>query len=154
MPTIEIIAIDCPAVPNFPRFKGLAYIAEDKLVSHRGLFRTELNKHTGVIVHLAGKDFTEKNGFWFAGNLMHWDLGHTLQFLREPARDVRRLLALMLKASPSGRGIFLSDYQFGPSRKKMERRMVTQDRFWAMHDAGKLRYNALYQIRDDRRTRS
>ncbi len=152
MPTIEIISVDCPYVPALPRFRGFAYIAEDKLRSHRGLFQAVLDKNRGVIVHLANKDFEGTDGAWFAGAIMSWDRGHVLRFRKQPARDARRLFKLMLGASPTGEVLFLSDYQFGPNRKKIERTVLTPDRFWAMHDAGKIRYNALYRIKDKRRT--
>ncbi len=152
MPTIEIIAVDSPSVPSLPRFKGFAYIAEATLVSHRGLFQPVLDKYTGVIVHLANKDFEGTDGAWFAGCLMNRDRGDVLRFLKQPARDARRLLKLMLRASPIGEVLFLSDYQFGPSRKKMERKVLPPERFWAMHDAGCIRYNTLYRIKERSRT--
>jgi len=154
MPTIEIIAVDCPKVPSLPRFRGFAYIAEDKLCSHRALFQDILDKHTGVIVHLANKDFEGTDGCWFAGALMNWDHARVLRFLKQPARDARRLLKLMLMASPTGEVLFLSDYQFGPSRKKMERKVLTLDGFWTMHDAGGIKYNALYRIKEQRKRRT
>lgn len=152
MPTIEIISIGCQKVPTLPRFRGFAYQTEDKLVSHRGLFQSILDKSNGVIVHLANKSFEGTDGFWFAGDLINWDSNDALQFRKQQSRDVRRLMETLLASSPTGEIIFLTDYQFGPSRKKVERKLLTLDRFWKMHDAGTIRFNALYRIKDKRLT--
>jgi len=117
------------------------------------LFQTELDKHSGVIVHLANKDFEGRTkGWWFAGDIVSWDQIDAFHFLAQPAKDIRRLMRLLLKASPIRQILFLTDYQGGPRRKRITRQPLTLAKFWALQANGTIRYNTLYRIKEDRRT--
>jgi len=72
MPTIELISIDCPAIPALPTYRSFAYRAETRLESHRALFQAVFDSLSGVIVHLANKEMEGEDGCWFAGKLMDW----------------------------------------------------------------------------------
>lgn len=72
MPTIELISIDCPAIPELPHYSSIAYRIEDRLQSHRGLFQDVFDTLSGVILHLANKELEGEDGGWFAGLLMDW----------------------------------------------------------------------------------
>lgn len=149
MPTIELISIGCKRVPNLPRYDSFAYIAETKLVSHRGLFQQVFDSLTGVILHLANKDFeNEPDGGWFAGQVMDWkDDSNALVFLPDSLLDVRDLMKRLLKDSPENRIVFSSDYQFGGKRR--EHGEIIFEKFFDLHARRRLRYNSLYFIRSD-----
>jgi hypothetical protein len=148
MPTIELISIRCPRVPDLPRYDSFAYIAETKLQSHRGLFQTVFDSLTGVIVHLANKDFeSEPEGCWFAGKIMEWKDDDALMFLPDSLLDVRDLMKRLLKASPENRIVFSTDYQFGGKRREHEE--ISFSKFFDLHTHRRLRYNSLYFIRAD-----
>jgi hypothetical protein len=66
-------------------------------------------------------------------------------FLPAYAPSVRAIMAELLKASPVGKIIFTSDYQFGP-RVRRYKRPLTLERFWELYDARKLHMNALYPL--------
>lgn len=59
MPTIEIVSLECPTIPELPLFSNFAFIAETNLRSHRGLFQPALDSSKGVIIHLGNKKFEE-----------------------------------------------------------------------------------------------
>ena len=72
MPTIEIVSIDCSAIPDLPCYRSFAYRAETQLVSHRALFQPIFDKLNGIIVHLENKEMEGEHGMWFAGGIMDW----------------------------------------------------------------------------------
>ncbi len=96
MPTIEIISVNATKIPKLPKFSSFAYIAEDQLISHRGLFQDVLNKEKGIIVHLANKDLEgEEEGGWFAGLLMEWgnedEESEPIKFEKHRLEDLKHL---------------------------------------------------------------
>lgn len=75
MPTIELVAINCPEIPALPQYASFAYKVETQLVSHRALFQSVFDTMNGVIVHLANKDLEEEDAIgWFAGKIMDWTM--------------------------------------------------------------------------------
>ena len=148
MPTIELISIGCSRVPDLPRYESFAYIAETKLTSHRNLFQSVFDSLSGVIVHLANKDFeSEPEGLWFAGRVMEWKDDNALMFLPDSLLDVRDLMKRLLKVSPEKRIVFSTDYQFGGKRR--EHGEISFAKFFDLHTRRQLRYNSLYFIRAD-----
>lgn len=152
MPTIEIISIAAPIVPELPQFKGFAYIAESGVVSHRGFFQDVLDKETGVIVHLANKEFEgDEDGGWFAGHLMEWEDTDSdyvpVRFQQHRFSDVVNILKIMLSASPKNEAIFLTDYQFGPEERTIIENIISIADFSELHQQGELTYNTLYRIK-------
>lgn len=151
MPTIELISIKAPSVPELPKFKGFAYIAEVGTLSHRGLFQDQLDRETGIIVHLGNKALEGKeDGGWFAGRLMEWsgDESGNLSLMFESQRfpDVVALLKKMIEISPVNQVIFLTDYQFGPEERTIIHEPITISEFIDFHRQKKLKYNTLYWI--------
>jgi hypothetical protein len=148
MPTIEIISIGASSVPDLPRFDGFAFIAEPGAISHRGLFQDELDKETGIIVHLGNKAFEGKeDGPWFAGALMEWDDNDSVVFESHRFPDVVDLLKSMLEVSPKDEVIFLTDYQFGPEKRTINNEAITISEFIDFHQQKRLRYNTLYRLK-------
>lgn len=168
MPTIELISIGCPKIPELPRYDSFAYIAETELRSHRDLFQSVFDTLTGIIVHLANKDMEgHEDGGWFAGKIMDWLGGgtitipllevneeimdgqedETLLFLPDTLLDVRDLMQRLLAASPEKRIVFSTDYQFGGKRRECGE--ITLSRFFDLHAKQKLRYNHLWFIKVD-----
>lgn len=158
MPTIELISIDCLAIPDLPCYPSFTYQTETRLVSHCALFQSVFDTLSGVIVHLANKDMEGEEGCWFAGQLMDWtSMGDELAkscetvlvFRTEARDDVKDLMQRLLAASPQHRITFSTDYQFGGERRECGEVTLTQ--FFAFHDRRLFRYNSLFIIRADDR---
>lgn len=170
MPTIELISIGCPKIPELPRYDSFAYTAETELRSHGALFQSVFDTLTGVVVHLANKDMEgHEDGPWFAGKIMDWQGGGTitpppfgvgfdeeimedqddtaLVFLPETLLDVRDLMQRLLAASPEKRILFSTDYQFGSNRRECGE--IAFSRCFDLHAQHKLRYNHLRYLRAD-----
>ena len=150
MPTIEIVCVG-QAEPS--TFDGLPFAvrAERQLVSHRALFQPDFDALQGCIYHLGNPAFRgrESEGF-FAYELVWKTLPEygavgPLRFNNEYVPHVRVIIEELLTASPVGRVIFSSDWQFGPDEVRRFS-PVSEERFWQMHDAGGLRFNALYEV--------
>jgi hypothetical protein len=148
MPTIELISIDCPIVPDLPRYASFAYSVESVLDSHRGLFQSVFDSLSGVIVHLGNKELEGKeDGFWFAGMLMDWQYDEKLFFLPNTRQDIADLMQRLIMLSPRKRMIFSTDYQFGGLHQECGD--VTLSEFFKLHDEQKLNYNSLWYIYPD-----
>jgi hypothetical protein len=148
MPTVELISIGCPKVPELPKYSSFAYIAETELVTHRSLFQNVFDSLTGVIVHLANKEFEgEEDGGWFAGMIMDWDDSDALVFLPDSRRDVADLMQRLIAVSPERRITFSTDYQFGGDRQECGE--ITFSEFFRLHDEHALRYNRFWYVRPD-----
>lgn len=169
MPTIEIVSVNSTGMNLNQKDYEFAIIEENKLVSHRGLFKKFLKKQKGVIVHLGDPDFKEeKDGFFWGGELIDWDFepvkisfpfcdsanhifesgaDQKLKFkiLDKYKTDVDKLLRKALNCSPLKKSYFLTDYQFGPEREKIEVNYSIND-FWTEHDKEGLRFNTLYEF--------
>lgn len=102
---------------------------------------------TGVVVHLANKEFEGEEGGWFAGMIMVWDDDEALVFLPEARRDVADLMQRLIVASPQRRITFSTDYQFGGERQACGE--VTFSEFFRLHDEYALRYNRFWYVRPD-----
>ena len=171
MPTIEVVALNCETLPKLPRFKSFSYIAETQLHSHRGIFQSEFDKVNGIILHLGNKYLEgDEDGAWFAGQLIEWSneeiiipqieecsrdeqwWGEDQQFMFRFASavftELKALLEFLLELSPKKQLYFTTDYQFGPS-DSMKRSNYSLRRFLEEHDHSGLRWNCLYQIRED-----
>lgn len=168
VPTIEIVSIQAPTLPPLPRFTTLAIIAERQaaIESHRGLFNDTLGGMSGVILHLGDPDLDPEDGGWFAGKLIEWrdesmtiplvdpadphdqwGAGQTerFRFLPTARIEVEQVLNLALQASPIGKAVFLTDYQFGPELPTLVSARAPAA-LWAEHDKVGLRWNHLYHI--------
>ncbi len=150
MPTIEIV---CVAQAEPLDFSGLpfAVLAENKLESHRGLFQSDFDKLQGCIYHLGNPELRgDEDGLFWAYELINDAIQDEadedyLKFDDEFALHVKTMLGHLLAASPIGKIIFSSDWQFGA--KEMRRfEVISEQKFWKMHDACELRFNALYEI--------
>jgi hypothetical protein len=51
----------------------------------------------------------------------------------------------LLHRSPTSRLLFITDCQYGPARAQ-RRTVAGLAQFWQLHDAGRLRFNTLYDI--------
>ena len=142
MPSVEIICISQPEPIVFENMP-FRIDAEKELRSHRTpspLFQADFDQLTGCIYHLT----KQSKGAFTAYELIDvcW---RELRFKPEYVPYVQQILSMLLDASPQGKILFTSDYQFGPKRKRYKR-PITLDKFWTLHDEGKLWANALYPV--------
>ena len=169
MPTVEIVSVNSTGLNLKQKDYELAIIEENKLISHRGLFYKLLKKQNGVIVHIGGSDFyEEKDGFFYGGGIIDWNFepgqiyipefdpvgqifhsGADQQFkfriLDQYKADIDKILGIALDGSPIKKVYFLTDYQFGPEKEKIEIIYSISD-FWTRHDNEGLRFNTLYEL--------
>lgn len=154
MPSIEIICVRQESPTDFTRLP-FPVIAERDLVSHRtpSLFQMDFDTMRGCIYHLGNPSSgNDAEGFFFAHRLLSekcrdQERNRFLEFDSQYIPAVRWLLQELLKASPAGRIIFTSDWQFGP-RRTGRFDPIGSGQFWKLHDAFKLRLNALYPLRE------
>ncbi|MCA1566130.1 MAG: hypothetical protein LC803_10930 [Acidobacteria bacterium] len=150
MPTIEIV---CVGQTEPSAFDGLPFAveAEGRLVSHRALFQPDFDALQGSIYHLGNPAFRGRGGQEFFAFELVWEAlpehggAGPLKFNDEYVPHVRMLFEQLLVASPVGRVTFSSDWQFGPDEARRFS-AISSDRFWQMHDACELRFNALYEV--------
>jgi hypothetical protein len=148
MPSIEIICIGQSQPTDFSKLP-FAVVVETQLISHRGsssLFQKDFDRVKGCIYHVGNPYLKTPDapGPYFAGQLLErwWE---RVEFKRQYVPPMNRFMKALLAASPEGRLLFTSDYQFGgrPRRFTKERSL---DQFWDLHSAKKLHINALYAI--------
>jgi len=169
MPTIEIASINSTELGLDQAKFDVAIIEENKLESHRGLFYDLLRQQNGVIIHIGNPDIKDdKEGGFFAGQVIDWDFEPTeiylpefdendptdnrganqqfkFKFLEQFKPDIDKLLKVALDKSPVKKVCFLTDYQFGPEKEKIEIIYTIKD-FWTRHDNEGLRLNTMYEI--------
>ncbi len=146
MPSLEIICLEQETPSQFSDLP-FALRSENTLIPHRGLFWEDFKLHRGCIYHLGNPDmrFTDDYGF-FAGQLMDWNTENlSLKFLPEFVPPLQTLLQTLIAASPVGKLIFTTDYQFGGSTMRYKRPLPLE-KFWEKHDTEKLWLNALYPL--------
>ncbi len=148
MPSVEIVCIGQPEPIVFENMP-FRIDAENRLVSQRTpspLFQTDFDLLTGCIYHL----IKQSRGACTAVELLDawWE---ELRFKPEYVPNIQQILSELLTASPEGKVLFTSDYQFGPNTKRYKR-PLTLGNFWALHAEGKLRANALYPLTRDKIT--
>ena len=148
MPTIEII---CVAQKEPLDFSSLPFAvrAENKLLSHRGLFQSDFDKLQGCIYHLGNPDMRGNDDFgFFAYELISDSPEETedcLKFNDESVPHVKIMFRQLLAASPVSQITFSSDWQFGAEDvRRFEE--IFEERFWEMHNDCELRSNAFYKI--------
>ncbi len=148
MPTIEIASINSTGLELDQADFKIAIIEEAKLESHRGLFNDFLSTKNGTIVHLGNPDFrNDKNGFYFAGELINWEFPSTtnFKFAKEHQSDIEFILQIALKKSSKRQLFFLTDYQFGPRTGRFKKIDSLKD-FWQEHHNLGLIWNTCYEI--------
>ncbi|BCU78299.1 hypothetical protein [Luteolibacter sp. LG18] len=147
MPTLELVSIGCPEIPELPRYESFAWRAETELVSHRGIFQPVFHMLSGVIVHLANKDLEDGEGGWYAGALIDWGReGELVAFLSPARADVEDLMRRLIEASPLREITFSTDAQgFGEIGR--ERGTLTFGEFLGLLDGGSILFNELWRVR-------
>ncbi len=169
MPTIEIASINSTRLNLNQVEFDVAIIEQNKLESHRGMFNDLLRNEQGTIIHIGNPDLKDdKEGGFFAGDLINWDFRPTnkiiaivdpsdtdydslisqqfqFQFEEEFRKDIIKLLEFALESSPINKIYFLTDYQFGPVGATKESGNSIAD-FWTKHDKNGLIFNRLYEI--------
>ena len=168
MPTIEIASFNSKDLGLNQGDFELAIIEENKLESHRGLFYDLLRKQNGVIIHIGNPDFkNDKEGAFFAGEIIDWDFEPTeiylpefdennptdnrgenqqfkFKFMEKYKSDIDKILKIALEKSPIKKACFLTDYQFGPDNGTIEIIYTIND-FWTLHDNEGLTFNKMYE---------
>jgi hypothetical protein len=149
MPTIELVCV-AQAEPLDVSSLPFAVLAENKLLSHRALFQSDFDKLQGCIYHLGNPNLRgDEDGLFWAYELISDSTSEheedCLKFNDEFIPHVKKMLSQLLVASPVGQMTFSSDWQFGT--KDVRRfEAITEGKFWEMHDACELRFNAFYKI--------
>ena len=147
MPTIEIACIAQTEPLDFSDLP-FAVLAENDLVSHRGLFQSDFDELHGCIYHLGNPDWRGDDYAFFAYELISdspEEPEDCLKFNGEFVPHVKTMFRQLLAASPVGQITFSSDWQFGAENvRRFE--AISEERFWEMHDACELRSNAFYKI--------
>ena len=154
MPSIEIICIG-QASPLALRSLSFAVEAESRLLSHRGprpRFQHDFDQLKGCIYHLGNPSLrvAPTAGAFLAYELLseasrEAEPPSFLEFAAEHEADANKVLAILLQASPDGRLLFTSDWQFGPpGSRRCE--PVALPEFWRLHEERALLLNAAYPI--------
>jgi len=168
MPTIEIVSINSTGLNLKQTDFELAIIEENKPISHRGLFYEILKKQNGVIIHIGGAECKETDSGFYGGGIIDWDFEpgeiyipefdptnqidnrgadqqFKFKFLEKYKADIEKLLEISLDSSPLKKIYFLTDYQFGPEKEKIEIIYTIND-FWTRHNNEGLRFNTMYEL--------
>lgn len=153
MPSIEIVCVG-QAVPLDFSYAPFTCEAEPgPMRSHRGpepsLFSEEFTSLHGCIYHLGGPCLRfpwvrEEEPYTAADLCTEW--WEVIHFRPRFVPYVAVLLWDLLAASPEGRVLFTSDYQFGPSRVRRYAHPLTPSSFWRRHDAMRLHTNAAFWL--------
>ena len=142
MPSVEIVCVGQLEPIVFEKMP-FRIDAENKLRSQRTpkpLFQADFDALNGCIYHL----IKQSRGACTACDLLDvwWE---ELRFKPEYVPDIDHILNELLAASPEGKVLFTSDYQYGPD-PRCYKRPLTLDKFWALHTGGKLWANSLYPL--------
>ena len=145
MPSLEIVCIG-QSEPMVFEDMPFRIDAESELISQRTpspLFQADFEARTGCIYHL----IKQSKGACTAVELLDawWK---ELRFKPEYIPYVHYILTELLAASPEGKVLFTTDYQFGPKRRRYKR-PISLGKFWTLHAEGKLWTNALYPLVQD-----
>lgn len=143
MPSIEVVCISQASpisLGNLP----FDIEAEVELISHRecSIFQLDFDHLTGRIYHLG---ISYSNGTFFASQLLIQWYDGLVKFRAEYIPTVRQMFTSLINASPEGKILFTSDYQFGGEPKRYKR-PICISKFWELHEADKIRPNALYRL--------
>ncbi|MBI2930809.1 MAG: hypothetical protein HYY16_04090 [Planctomycetes bacterium] len=153
MPSIEIVCVD----QERPiQLSDVPFAVESgaSLVSHRrpSLFQADFDRLKGCIYHLGNPALKNPTapGAFFAWDLLSPECQAQgeelfLQFADKYTAGIRLVMEKLLQSSPQGRLIFTSDHQFGPPTPARFTE-TSLEAFWTLHNARKLRMNALYPI--------
>lgn len=153
MPSIEIVCVG-QRIPVPVDDLPFAVEGGAALVSHRrpSLFQGDFDRLQGCIYHLGNPPLRDPSapGAFFAWDLLSAECRDQeeevfLQFADKYAAGVALLLERLLNSSPHRRLVFTSDHQFGPASPLRSTETSLAD-FWRLHDARRLRMNALYPI--------
>lgn len=151
MPSIEIICIGQREPIDFC-YLPFYVEAESRLISHRApkpLFQSDFDLLDGCIYHLGGSCLRfppVREQFAYTASDLCIEWWEFLHFKPRYATGIRMLLQKLLEASPKGKLLFTSDYQFGPSKVRRYKQPLTLETFWQRHDAGQLWVNASFPL--------
>jgi hypothetical protein len=152
MPSIEIACVGLRQGRMPPRTTfDIAY--EVGLASHRvpSRFQRDFDATASSMYHLGNPgQNTAPSGAFTAYELLSSECHAQdplvfLEFGQSHVQSFKELLLWLLDASPTGRLLFTSDYQFGPDGATRFG-PVTPAEFWSLHDSRQLRMNALYSM--------
>jgi hypothetical protein len=157
MPSIELVCIDQSEPLTFSDMP-FALVVDRQLVSHRTpqpLFKRELSHLRGCMYHIgnpqcAGSDY---RGAFFAYEVLSSESRERqrrrfFEIAPEFREGFRRLLRMLLNASPVHSVFFYTDWQFGPTRA-FRGGVISESAFRQQHDTHQLRLNACYTIQRD-----
>lgn len=146
MPSIEILC-EKPKGSFNKESCPFAIDIDKNCISHRGsfsLFQKDFDSIKGILLHLRSSqtDIT-------AYDLINIGDDDYFNFKQAYKKSIFSLLEDLLNLSSTGKIIFTSDYQFGPSEPSYEE-ISGLGEFYKLHESEKLRLNSLYKIHDGR----
>jgi len=153
MPSIEIACIGLDA-PVDVSAAVIAIRAETPMRSDRvpSRFQDDFDALEGSLYHLGNPGLrSPKPGARFYAYELLSDASRApfppqfLEFAGEYLEEVRRVLSELLAASPSGRILFTSDWEYGPEWA-YRFGPVTIEEFWRLHQSHMVYLNAAYTI--------
>jgi hypothetical protein len=138
MPTMEIVSFEAKSLELKQENYNFKIHEENRLESHRDLFKNYLKKNKGIIVHLGNKDQIGDTFCW-ASDLIDEvfpdneiiipdindpkhgsDQIQYFKFMEIDREKINELMTIALKYSPVGKAAFLTSYQFGPENESIE----------------------------------
>jgi hypothetical protein len=153
MPSIEIACVGLE-VPLEPPATSFAVVCEAGLRSHRSpepRFRQDFDEMSGSLYHLGNPEFANTaTGPFLAYGVLSQESREAeppsfLEFAPEHIRSASEFMAWLLDASPEGKLLFTSDWQFGPEATRRFAALSLPE-FWRLHDSRVLLLNSAYPI--------
>jgi hypothetical protein len=153
MPSIEIACVGLEQ-PTRIAVGGFVVEVERGLVSHqaRSRFKKDFDELAGCLYHLGHSSRRDPGlGRAFAAYELLSPACREpfppsiLEFAADHVAEIRVLLAAIVAASPEGRALFTSDWQYGP---EWAHRFgpVTLEEFWKLHGMRLLYLNTAYEL--------
>jgi hypothetical protein len=153
VPSIEVACIELDLPAPIPT-SGFALVYERGLKSHRipSRFQADFSGLSGCLYHFGNPALRnpQQRGAFFAYELLSEASRDAIppSFLEfaPPYRDeVTVVLSSILAASPVGRALFTSDWQFGPEWTHRFGPFGLSE-FWRLHDSRNLQLNSAYAL--------
>jgi hypothetical protein len=153
MPSIEVVCIDQASPLQFGTL-SFALESETSLRSHRSphpRFQSDFDLLRGCIYHFGNPEFRSPGtGLYFAYHLLSRacadaDSNEFLEFSERFRPDIQVVMKSLVLASPVGRLLFTSDWQFGPEETRRIG-LISLAQFWNLHDGKELFLNSSYAI--------
>ncbi|WP_049722834.1 hypothetical protein [Gilvimarinus polysaccharolyticus] len=152
MPSIELVCInqndpiDCSSY-SFLVESGRELISDR---AHSSTFQSDFDQLSGCIYRVHEKrgrtayELLKKD--WYDENGEDNGIDDNIEFIEEHDSSFVELIKDLLQASPAGKIVFTSDYQFGPDEFRCYGETTILE-FIELYKEGELRMNSLYRVK-------